>query len=173
MMINCLKSVFTTITIVSLLYISCSVPQRVLPQEDMPSSELKDPTSKTKVLIASRYSEYKAAVIDTFKKAFADQPVYIKVIGLEYLENENASQYDAIVMISKCMAWSLDRNVIDFLTQNEDHGKMIVFTTSGDGNWRPKMEGRHFDTISSASEMARVDEIANQLIEKVNSLIHG
>lgn len=172
-MINCLKSVFTTITIASLLYISCSVPQRVLQQEDMPVSELNDPALKTKVLIAARYSEYKEAVIEKFKNAFADQPVYIKVIGMEYLENENTEQYTAILLISKCMAWSLDRNIVDFLKHNEDHGKMIVFTTSGDGNWQPKMKVRDFDTISSASEMARVDEIATQLIEKVNLLILG
>ena len=172
-MINNLKTVFITISIASLLYIYCSVPQRVLPQEDMPASELNDPASETKILVASRYSEYKEAVIEKFKNAFTDQPVYIKVIGLEDLENENAKQYNAIIMINKCMAWNLDRNVVDFLKHNENHDKMIVFTTSGDGNWQPKMEGRNFDTISSASEMAAVDQVANQLIEKVNSRIPG
>ena len=170
-MINNIKMLFLATAIMSLICVACSVPQRVLPQEDMPASELNDPALATKVLIASRYSEFKDAVIDTLKKSFADQPVYIKVIGLEDLKNENPDQYNAIVMINKCMGWNLDRNVVHFLDDNKDYSNVIVFTTSGDGNWEPKKDARNFDTISSASKMPRVDAVANQLIEKVNLLI--
>jgi len=48
---------------------------------------------------------------------------------------------------------------------------MIVLTTSGDGDWLPKMEGRNFDAISSASEQANIEKVAGQIIEKINSLV--
>ena len=94
------------------------------------------------------------------KEAFKERPIYIKIIGLGELENEDAKQYNTVVMLNKCMAWQMDRKVIEFLKRYEDHGNMIVLTTSGDGDWLPKMEGRNFDAISSASEQANIDEVA-------------
>jgi len=170
-MIKRLNSLFFIILLVSLFQNYCSIPHRVLPQKDMPASELNDSTLDKKVLVASRYSEFKEAIIGKLKEAFKDQLVYIKFIGLDDLEKEDAKQYNAVVMINKCMAWQIDRNVIGFLKRYEDHSNMIVLTTSGDGNWLPKMEGRNFDAISSASKQANVDNVAGQIIEKVNSLV--
>jgi hypothetical protein len=48
---------------------------------------------------------------------------------------------------------------------------MIVLTTSGDGDWLPKMEGRNFDAISSASKQANVDAVAGTIIAKVERLL--
>lgn len=166
-----LNSLLFIIIIISLFHVCCSVPHRVLPQKDMPASELNDSTLDKKVLVASRYSEFKEAVIGKLREAFNDQPVYIKFIGLENLGKEEANQYDAIVILNKCMAWQMDRKVIGFLKRHEEHSNMIVLTTSGDGNWLPKMEGRNFDAISSASEKAKVDEVANQIIDKIKTLI--
>jgi len=167
------NTLFFVILIVSLFPVYCSIPHRVLPQKDIQPSELNEPTLDKKVLVASRYSEFKEAVIEKLKEAFKDQPVYIKFIGLDELEKEDANQYNAVVMLNKCMAWQMDRNVIGFLKRYEDHSNMIVLTTSGDSDWLPKMEGRNFDAISSASEKVNVDEVANQIIDKINVLIEG
>jgi hypothetical protein len=166
-----LNTLFFLILIISLFQVYCSVPHRVLPQKDMPASELNEPSLDKKVLVASRYSEFKEAVIEKLKEAFKDQPVYIKFIGLGDLEQEDAKRYNAVVMINKCMAWQMDRNVIGFVKRYKDQGNMIVLTTSGDGNWLPKMEGRNFDAISSASKQANVDKVAGQIIDKVNSFV--
>jgi hypothetical protein len=166
-----MNSLFFVILIVSLFQVYCSVPHRILPQKDMPSSELNKPTLDKKVLVASRYSEFKEAIIEKLREAFKDQPVYIKFIGLGDLEQEDAKRYNAVVMINKCMAWQMDRNVIGFVKRYKDQGNMIVLTTSGDGNWLPKMEGRNFDAISSASKQANVDKVAGQIIDKVNSFV--
>jgi len=170
-MISRFNSLFCTILIVSLFQSHCSVPQRVLPQKDMPASELNEVTLDKKVLVASRYSEFKAAVIEKLKATFMEEPVYIKFIGLGELEKEDASRYDAIAIINKCMAWQMDRKVINFLKRYDDQGNIIVLTTSGDGNWLPHMEGRNFDAVSSASEHAKVDEVAQKIIKKINSLV--
>jgi hypothetical protein len=170
-MIKRLNTLFFIILIISLFQVYCSVPHRVLPQKDIQPGEFNEPTLDKKVLVASRYSEFKEAIIGKLKQAFKDQPVYIKFIGLGELEKEDASQYNAVVMLNKCMAWQMDRNVIGFLKRYEDQDNMIVLTTSGAGNWLPKMKGRNFDAISSASKKANVDEVANQIIEKVNSFV--
>jgi hypothetical protein len=159
------------IFLMSLLQMNCSVPHRVLPQKDIQPGEINEPTLDKRVLIASRFSEFKQEIIDRIKEVYQDKPVYLKIIGLEDVKKEDANTYSAVVLINKCMAWQMDRNVNAYLKRYDGHKNFIVFTTSGDGNWLPKMEERNFDAISSASEIAKVDEVASQIINKINILI--
>ena len=161
------------ILIANLFLLQCSVPHRVLPHKDIQPSELHESSLDQKVLVAARSSEFKQAIVDKIKEAFQDKPVFVKFIGLGEIKKEKAEQYNAIVMINTCMSWDMDRSVHGFLDQHEDHSNMIVLTTSGDGDWLPKMKGRNFDAISSASKKANVEEIANQIIEKINALLTG
>ncbi len=150
-----------------------SIPHIVLPLKDISSSELNDPAHDKKVLIASRSSNFKQAIIDKIKENYQDQPVYVKFIGLDDIKKEKAEQYQAIVMINTCMSWDMDRKVHGYLNRYQDHNHIIVLTTSGDGGWMPKMKGRNFDAVSAASKPANVDEVANKIIEKIDALIIG
>ena len=164
-------SIFGTILILNIFFqISCvSVPHMILPQKDIQPGELNEPGLDKKILVASRYSDFKQTIVEKIKTAFQDESVYIKFIGLGQIEEENADQYNAVVMINTCMSWDMDRNVHGFLKRYKDHSNMIILTTSGDGNWLPKMKGRNFDAISSASKKANADEVANEIITKINS----
>lgn len=159
------------ILVATLFHTQCSVPHRVLPHKDIQPSELNQSTLDKKVLVASRSSEFKQAIVDKIREAFQEKAVYVKFIGLGEIEKEKAEHYDAIVMINTCMSWDMDRSVHGFLDRYKDHNNMIVLTTSGDGNWLPKMKGRNFDAISSASKMANVDEVAGNIIMKIGRLI--
>ena len=130
-------------------------------------SEINEPSQDNKILIAARKSEFKNAVVEKIKVAFSDESVYIKLIGVHELKGEKGENYSAVVIINTCMGWSMDRHVKKFLNRHEDQSKMIVLTTSGDGDWMPKMEGYSFDAISSASEKHEVDEVAKNIIDKV------
>jgi hypothetical protein len=162
---------FFVVLIVSLFQIHCSVPHRVLPHKDIQPSELNQPSLDKKILVASRSSEFKQAIVDKIKEAFQEKPVYVKFIGVREIKKEDAAQYHAIVMINTCMSWDMDRSVHGFLDRYKDHSNMIVLTTSGDGGWLPKMKGRNFDAISSASKKVKIDEVANKIIDRINSLI--
>lgn len=159
------------ILVATLFLWQCSVPHRVLPHKDIQPGELNESFLEKKVLIASRSSAFKQAVVEKIKEAFQDKSVYVKFIGLGEIEQEKAEQYGAIVMINTCMSWDMDRSVHGFLDRYQDHSNMIVLTTSGDGNWLPKMKGRNFDVVSSASKKVKVEEVANQIIEKIKALI--
>ncbi len=159
------------ILIATLFQLQCSVPHRVLPHKDIQAEDLNESSLDKKVLVASRSSDFKQAVVDKIKLAFQDKPVYVRIIGLGEIENEKAEQYQAIVMINTCMSWDMDRSVHGFLDRYEDHSNMIVLTTSGDGNWLPKMKGRNFDAISSASKNVDLDKVAGEIIDKINRLL--
>ncbi|MBC8236245.1 hypothetical protein H8E77_42400 [bacterium] len=157
---------------VSIMQVSCfSVPHLLWPQKDIQPTELNEPSLERKVLVASRSSEFKDAVVQKIGEAFKNEPVYVKFIGLEQLEKEDGANYAAVVLINKSMSWDMDRNVKGFLKRHKEQSNMIVLTTSGDGEWLPKMKGRHFDAISSASQEDKIDEIADEIISKVRLLL--
>lgn len=159
------------VLIVILFQLHCSVPHRVLPHKDIQPGELNEPSLDKKVLVAARSSEFKQAIVEKIRAAFQDRPVYIKFIGLGEIDQEKAEHYHAIVMINTCMSWDMDRSVHGFLDRYKDHRNMIVLTTSGDGNWLPKMKGRNFDAISGASKKTKIEEVAGQIIDIINMLI--
>jgi len=69
------------------------------------------------------------------------------------------------------MSWDMDRNVNAFLKRHKEQSNIIVLTTSGDGGWLPKMKGRNFDAISSASQEDKIDGISDEIISKVRLLL--
>jgi hypothetical protein len=123
------------------------------------------------LLVASRSSEFKDAVVGGIERAFVGQSVAIRFIGLQDLRQESAEDYDAVVLINTCIAWSLDPQVDAFLHKHREGGHVIVVTTSGDGSWEPKKQNREFDTVASASEMPRVDAVVEEVVAKIQALI--
>jgi hypothetical protein len=159
---------------VSIMQLSCfSVPHLFWPQKDIQPNEFHEPSLGKKVLVASRSSEFKDAVVERIKAAFKDEPVYLKFIGLEPLEKEDGAKYSAVVLINTCMSWDMDRNVKAFLKRHQEQSHIIVLTTSGSGGWLPKMKGHNFDAISSASQEDKVDVVADEIITKIRLLLQG
>ena len=156
----------------SIAQLSCfSASHRIWPQKDIQPNDLNEPSLEKKVLIASRSSEFKDAVVAKIGENFKDEPIYMKFIGLDQLKKEDGTDYAAVVMINTCMARSMDRHVKGFLKRHKDQSHMIVLTTSGDGGWLPKMKDRNFDAVSSASEKKKVDEVADKVTAKIRSLM--
>jgi hypothetical protein len=140
------------------------------PQKDIQPNEFHEPSLGKKVLVASRSSEFKDAVVERIKAAFKDEPVYLKFIGLEPLEKEDGAKYSAVVLINTCMSWDMDRNVKAFLKRHKEQSHIIVLTTSRSG-WLPKMKEHNVDAISSASQKEKVDVVADEIITKIRLLL--
>lgn len=150
---------------------SCYAPQYIFRQRDIQPYEMNMPTQPKKILVASRSTEFKDAVIEKIKESFQGKRVYLKFIGIEKLKDENGGDYDAVVILNTCMNWTMDRHVESFLNRHPYQGNMIILTTSGDGDWLPSMKGRTFDAVSSASQMDRADEIVKRILERVQQLL--
>lgn len=151
---------------------TCSViPRGITRESDIEGHAAGYEKAERTVLVASRSSEFKEALVRTIEEQLEDESVAVTLIGLQDLRDEKAEDYDAIVLINTCIAWSLDPQVDTFLYKYREAGDIIVVTTSGDGEWEPKKQNREFDTVASASEMARVDEVADEIVEKVRALL--
>lgn len=158
--------------LLGILFVSgCTVPHYIWPQKDLGVVEINKAATDRRILIASRDSEFKRAVVNEITAAYANQPVSVKIIGIERLEEENPERYSAIVVLNTCMGWTVDVEVDRFL---ENHGTMdsiIVLTTSAGGDVMPENENWAIDAISSASVLDRVQPLSDQMIEKIDRLI--
>lgn len=154
-----------------LLNYGCTAPQYIWPQTDIESYEINQKTLEKRILIASRKSEFKSAIVKRVQKAFLEKAVYIKIIGIETLRNEDAKQYSAVLIINTCMGWRIDRKVEAFLEKYGGLNSIIVLTTSDGGDILPDMERRQIDAISSASVKERINPIADEIISKIDKLI--
>jgi len=157
---------------VTLVAAGCSVPHRLTRKEDVSAREWNDPSARKRVLIASRSSEFKNEVVSELEASLrGEDDVYVKVIGVEALEREDVTPYGAVVLVNTCMAWQMDPAIASFLKEHPDNGRVIVLTTSGDGEWKPRKKGQAFDTVTSASAEYDPDAVAGQILEKVRRLL--
>jgi hypothetical protein len=160
------------IAVLCVIHLTCSaIPRGLSRERDIERHESAHGDATQRMLVASRSSEFKDALIRGIEEGFERESVSIKFIGLQNLRHESAEEYGAVVLINTCIAWSLDSQVDAFLHKYRDTGNIIVVTTSGDGHWEPKKQNRRFDTVASASEAARVDEVAGEIVEKARALL--
>jgi len=149
----------------------CSVPHRIVSQDDIASREWNDPWMDKKVLIASRSSEFKDELVKRIEEGVRGDDVYVKVIGVEELKKEEGATYGAVVLVNTCMAWEMDPEIQAFLDRQADTGNVIVLTTSGNGEWTPKKQEMSFDAVTSASEEYDPQSVADGIVEKVKDLL--
>lgn len=150
-----------------LLFSGCAVPRVLWPQKDLPPSETVGIADGYVVLVASRNSEFKKALVDKLTGAIVAEGLAEKTVGVGDLKEIDAAVYDAVVVISTCLAWGLDRDVKAFLDRQKNHANIILVTTSGEGDWLPDKGEWDFDAISSASRLTSVDGIVRDVMGKI------
>ena len=148
---------------------SFSFPQLFWPQKDIDSSSINRPDLDKKVLIASRSSKFKKALVDKIKKDLAADSVYVKCTGLTKFRCDDTARYTAIVLINTCMAWDWDRSIHRFLKGKKNASNVIVVTTSGSGKWMPRKNPSGVDAVASASEKG--DALAGDIERKVRAIL--
>ena len=61
----------------------------------------------------------------------AEENIRLKIVGVEDLKTVNGEQYDAVLVISTCLAWGFDEEVRSFIERHPNHDNMIFFTHIG------------------------------------------
>jgi len=156
-----------------IMLFACAMAQRMSPQKDLPPSEMIGATDGHIVLVASRSSEFKKALVVKLIEAVVSEGIAEKTVGVGDLKEIDPSRYDVIVVISNCVAWGLERDVQLFLNRQKKHANIILVTTSGNGSWLPVKGGRDLDAISSASKMTAVDGVVREVMAKINVRLHN
>ncbi|MFZ5570386.1 MAG: hypothetical protein ACOZF0_08275 [Thermodesulfobacteriota bacterium] len=122
-----------------------------------------------KVLIATESSEFKTAVVEGVIEALENDRVYVKMIDVTNLGQERAEEYDGIIILNSCIAWSLSPEVLKFIEALPAKERLVVLVTAGDEEWTP--ESLAVDAVTSASKMEATRRVTADIIEKIRSAI--
>ena len=128
-------------------------------------------TVNSKVLIATQASQFKDEVIAEIKKALGQKIFYIKVLDVKWLPSQSVDDYNAIVVLNRCMAGRPDPRVENFIDNIQDKNKLVVLTTGRLDSWKPESPG--VDAITSASTMSEAGAVARTIADKVMAIIHS
>ena len=124
-----------------------------------------------KVLIAYQETEFKRAVVSEVRNSLYKHSYYVKIVDVKYLNHEHALEYNAIVLINKCMAGRPDPRVEGFIDKATRKNKIILLTTGMRGSWKP--ESRAVDAMTSASQLSESTAIAQSIIGKIMEITHS
>lgn len=117
-----------------------------------------------KILIATQGSKYKNQLTNALVTELKTKNNYIKVIDVSDLAPINAADWDVIVMLHTWEMWRPPLPVKMFIDRVNDKDKLVVHTTSGDGNYKYP----DIDAISGASEIIKIDPVKKKLLDKIN-----
>jgi hypothetical protein len=131
--------------------------------------QVGDPNASTKVLIASQGSDFKEDLSKKIIKKLENDSIYISVIDCTTLKKENASDWQAIVIMHTTKAHKIPRYVSTFLEGLSNYSNLVLISTSGGGD--EVITEFEVDAISTASSRSLTDTIAGLAISKINNIL--
>ena len=131
------------------------------------SYQLSTQKESGSLLIATQDSEFKNAVTHQLVEYYKKDSIFIDVIDVSLLKDIDPEKYNAILLIHTWENMKAPSSVDYFIKNNDDfHGKIIDFTTSGQGTY--KMKG--VDAIAGESVLKETTFYVEKLIKKIDSL---
>lgn len=155
------------------VYVGRPAIRRLYPQSDLRPSETPAEGDKHIVLVAARSSEFKEALAAKLRQSLLSDNIAVKIAGVGNLKQIDAKNYDAVIVMSACMAWGLDPEVQAFINRQARCANVIMVITSASGGWVPDKGGRDYDALSSASRMTSVDAVAGDIMARIKLRIKG
>lgn len=131
------------------------------------SFEVNTPELKHRVLIATQGSDFKDAVVAGIVDHLKQRHAYIKVIDIAALPQVNEDKWNAVVVIHTWENWKPQVDAKVYLEHVKNLSKVIVLTTSGEGDY--KIEG--VNAITSASVMADIPARILDIKNRLNSIL--
>ncbi|MEO9870604.1 hypothetical protein [Ekhidna sp.] len=132
--------------------------------EEVATYEINDPDLENKVLIATQGSKYKNVLVESVIDSLSQSQIYIKVIDVSAIENQNVDDWDAIILIHTWEYGKPPEAVESFMDGKQDLSKIFSVITSGSGE--EKMEG--VDAITGASKKEDMESHRSAILQFLN-----
>jgi len=130
--------------------------------------QVNSPQLKKTLLIASQGSHFKNKVTSGITDYYKTDSLFINVIDVSSLDIIKVNDYRAILILNTWETWNPPISVEQFVKRTKkDASKIVVFTTSGDGNY--KMEG--VDAITGESKLVDVPLYIDKVTAKLNPIL--
>jgi len=137
--------------------------------KNFPQERYEIPGGNNSILIAGISSDFRDTIkdrlIDRYKSSGS-----IDVVGLNQLSSINCSDYNAIILMDQCKAWTLYNLALkSFLKKSTQCNNVVVFITAGDPEWKYEYNG--LDAITSASTISNEDRVVNEISLKIDRVL--
>jgi hypothetical protein len=117
------------------------------------TAEYGNPATAKRVLIATVSSGFKDSCISGVIDSLRKDSVFVKVLGLKEVTQEDPAKWNVVVLVSTTMAMDIDNRTSNFIKRHNTYHDFVVVTTSA--NPRGWGTGKNLvpaiDAISSAS----------------------
>ena len=130
--------------------------------------EVNQQIQQRSILIATQGSEYKDAIVKDLVEHYRSQPIYVKVTDVTNLGEVDESVWDAILILHTWEMWKPQPDAEAFLNKVEDQSKVVVLTTSGEGD--AKMET--VDAVTGASVMEAVPSKVDEVKARIDMILN-
>ena len=155
---------FKIIVMISLLFLlACA--------RHVPEANYRPENAKFNLLIAASASDFKDGVRDRIVDRYKERG-NIDVTDISGLKNVSCGNYDAILVMDTCKAWTwFNFSLKSFLKRSKNCHNVVLYLTAGDPEWTYQYE--NLDAVTSASVVENEDAIANQLSLRLDRIING
>jgi hypothetical protein len=135
---------------------------------NLKETRLEQPGARSSLLIAGDASEFKdgirMAIIDRYRST-----CNIDIINIDRLPKTNENDYDAVLIMDTCLAWSnFNPSVKAFLSKSQNRN-VVFFMTADDPDWTFTYNG--VDAITSASEKENQEAMVRRLIAAIDEIL--
>lgn len=125
------------------------------------------PDAKHQLLIATQGSAYKNTVVEGVVKAAKQRQITVQVIDVSALSTVNIEDWSVVLILHTWENWEPQVDAKLFAQRHLNHDKIIILTTSGQGDL--KMQG--VDAITSASSLANVPKHVAEIVHRIDQVI--
>jgi len=121
------------------------------------------------MIIASDATEFKDAIRSKIIEKYRDRG-NIEIVNIDHLEDIRPGEYDVVLIMDTCMAWSgFNPSLTAFLEDNQHKDNVVLFMTAGDPDWTYSYQG--VDAITSASEMENEEPKFHEITRQIDRLV--
>jgi hypothetical protein len=131
------------------------------------SFEVPGPLAGPHVLIATQGSKFKNRVVEGVVVEMRTGGIAVSVVDVSALDSTVEEAWDVIVVIHIWEMRKPPRPVQAFVDRARNKDRLVVLTTSGDGNFR--LEG--VDAISAASRDEDVAAKVRALVDRIDAVL--
>jgi hypothetical protein len=129
------------------------------------------PEPQRKVLIATRNTEFKNALVEAVLQDLEGEPWAITVTDITDLVVAPAEDYDAIVVIDRLWGGSISGIGSDFIAGLADKDKLVLVVTAHNTRWRH--EDEEIDAVTAPSSLPAAAAIAADVAARIRKHAGG
>lgn len=125
-----------------------------------------NPDAARRVLIAAEYTRFKEALVEELVKQLNDGNTYIKVIdhSKDELNGVDPREWSSVLITNSGARAQVRPHVVSWLESVRAYDDNVVLHTTQINDWTPQVQ---VDSVTSASSMGDLQQIADSLLERV------